>query len=179
VKTDESVHDAVVPASRRLLVSLLWGLTQVVTVFILFFAGGVAVGYLKPAAVPLGLGAGTVAGLYVCHQARGWLQQARLRGLRAHGVSARTTACWLESEWFPSPRGGGVTKYVAHVGWRDPGTGAVWQGERRYQFYGRGPRQLEAAFVDGNQVELHYPANRPERFVIDLPFAPTMADVLG
>jgi len=38
---------------------------------------------------------------------------------------------------------------------------------------------MEAACARGKQVGLYFPANHPARFVIDIPFAPTMADVLG
>lgn len=105
--------------------------------------------------------------------------QKTLRSLRVGGVSARAVVRRLDRQWSASGRGGGLTRYVAHVQWRDPVTGACWRGERRYRFYGRGSRQLEVICADGAQVELYYPANRPSRFIIDVPFAPTVADVLG
>jgi hypothetical protein len=36
--------------------------------------------------------------------------------------------------------------------------------------------RLEAAFTYGAKVPVYYPPGRPSRFVIDVPFAPTMAD---
>ena len=58
----------------------------------------------------------------------------------------------------------------------DPVTGVSWKGERRYRFWGRGSKRLEAAFAYGAKVPVYYPPGRPSRFIIDVPFAPTMAD---
>lgn len=189
MRAERQVHVAVVSVGRRLLVSLLWGLLQAVVLSGMFFAGGVAAGYLSLWAshgglvsstnALLGLGTGAAAGLYVNRAARSWVLKARLRRLRARGVSATGTVYRLRRQWISGPKGGGVTKYTAIVQWRDPVTGAHWQGERRYQCYFRRSRRLEAALADGAQVELFYPADRPSRFVINVPFAPTMADVLG
>lgn len=189
METKESAHAAVIPGARRVLVGLLWGLVQAVTVFVLLFAGGVAAAYLdeimisgRPVSstpVLVGLAAGVVVGLYVDHKARTWLRELRLRRLRSSGVWVQATVRRLDRQWFTSGRGGGVTRYTAHVQWQDPATGACWQGERRYRFAGRGSRRLEATLAEGRRIELSYPAHRPSRFVIDVPFAPTMADFFG
>ena len=185
VETLEPVHAAVVPVGRRLLIGLLWGVTQIVIVFVLWYVCVVAAAYLgqaitgSPMAALAGMPVGAAAGVFVDHKARAWVQESRLRRLRAGGVSARGVVRKLDRVWQPSGRGGGLTRYVAHVEWQDPVTGAHWQGERRYRFYDRGSRQLEAICANGAQVDLYYPTNRPSRFIIDVPFAPTMADVLG
>jgi hypothetical protein len=129
--------------------------------------------------VPIGLLTGAVVGLFVSHKARTWLLRYRLWRLRAVGVGVTAMVRELDSRWFSSPHGGSVTVYVAHVYWRDPVTGTRWEGARRYRFWNRGSRQMEAACARGTQVRLYYPANRPARFVIDIPFAPTMADLLS
>jgi hypothetical protein len=170
------------------MIGLVWSLVQVVLVFALALAVGLPVAYLSQEAgagesagwVGLyGMAAGVGVAVLVCHRARGWVLKSRLRRLRASGVSVQGVVRRLDQQWSASGRGGGLTKYVAHVQWRDPVTGERWQGERRYRFYGRGSEQLEAALADGAQVDLCYPADRPSRFIIDVPFAPTMADVLG
>jgi hypothetical protein len=188
VETEEAAHAAIVPAARRLAIGLLWGAAQAVLLCGPLLAGGLAAAYLtqaltgRPAsstAALIGAAAGAGAGVLVCHKARAWLLEARLRRLRADGVSARGVVRRLDRQWSAGGRGGSMTRYAAHVQWRDPATGERWQGERRYRFYGRGSRQLEAVLAAGEQVELRYPAGRPQRFVIDVPFAPVMADVLG
>ncbi len=44
METKESATAVVIPAGRRVLIGLLWGLIQAATVFVLLFAGGVAAG---------------------------------------------------------------------------------------------------------------------------------------
>jgi uncharacterized membrane protein len=46
VETLEPVHAAVVPVGRRLLIGLLWGVTQIVIVFVLWYVCVVAAAYL-------------------------------------------------------------------------------------------------------------------------------------
>jgi hypothetical protein len=48
--------------------------------------------------------------------------------------------------------------------------------ERRYRFRGRGDRAFEALTERGTEVNVHYPAGRAQRSVVDIPYAPTMAD---
>lgn len=187
METKESATAVVIPAGLRVLIGLLWGLVQMAIVFVLLFAGGVAAAYLgqgmaggRPAsstAVLVGLAVGVAAGLFVNHKARIWLQEFRLRRLRADGVSVEATVRRLDRQYIPYKVG--TTSYVAHVQWQDPATGRGWQGERRYRFSGRGSRQLEGICAHGERVGLYYPAHRPARFVLDIPFAPTMADLVG
>lgn len=172
----------------RLLVGLAWGLIQVVIVCVLFFAGLLAAGYLSTDALsgrgantlaPVGFCVGAGAGLWVNHRARNWLQRLRLRGLRTRGVVADAEVVKLGSEYTPNPTGAGfgTTRCTVLVSWRDPVTGSGWRGECRYRFWGRS-RRLELACPPGARVPVYYPAGRPSRFIIDIPFAPTMADVL-
>jgi hypothetical protein len=170
---------------KRLLIGLAWGLIQVAILFVLLFAGGVAAGYLATdvfgghgvnSTVLIGIAVGVIAGLVVDHRARPWLQRFRLRGLRLHGVSVQAEVVRLDRQYAASGRGPGATRYVVHVRWQDPATGVASQGERRYRFSGRGSRRLQAACADGAKVPVYYPPGRPSRFIIDIPFAPTMAD---
>ena len=187
METKETAHAAVISVSRRVLIGLLWGLVQAVAVFVLLFAGGVAAAYLdesaaaglpvSSSAVLVGLAAGVAAGLFVNHKARIWLQEFRLRRLRGGGVSVQATVRRLDRQYIPYKIG--TTRYVVHVQWQDPATGDRWQGERRYRFSGRGSRRLEASCARGERVGLYYPEHRLSRFVIDVPFAPTMADFFG
>lgn len=187
METNESATAVVTPAGRRVLISLLWGLIQAATVFLVLFAGGVVAAYLdqgmadgrpvSSTAVLVGLAVGAAAGLFVNHKARIWLQEFRLRRLRADGVSVQAAVRRLDRQYIPYKVG--TTRYVAHVEWQDPATARRWQGERRYRFSGRGSRQLETICAPGEQVGLYYPAHRPARFVLDIPFAPAMADLVG
>jgi hypothetical protein len=49
-------------------------------------------------------------------------------------------------------------------------------GERRYRFWGHGDRAFELLTERGTEVKVRYPAGRAQRFVVDIPYAPTMAD---
>jgi hypothetical protein len=187
VETDELAQTAVIPAGRRMLIGLLWGLVQAVILFVLLFAGGLAAARLdqgiqgraaSSTAALFGVAVGVAAGLFVNHRARSWLLQHRLRRLRDGGVSVQATVLELDRQWFSSARGGSMTRYVVHVQWEDPITGGWLCGERRYRFFGRDLR-LGAMYARGARIGLYYPAHRPSRFVIDGPFAPTMADLLG
>jgi hypothetical protein len=172
-------------SGKRQLIGLVWGLTQLVILCVLFFAGGVAGGYLGTdvlsghgtnGLVVTGFAVGVIAALAVNHNARIWLQRLRLRGLRARGVAVEAEVVNFNRSYTPSTRGPGSTRYVVLAGWTDPATGAGWQGERLYRFSGRGSRRLERACADGAKVPVYYPAGRPSRFIIDIPYAPTMAD---
>lgn len=169
---------------KRLLIGLAWGLIQLVILFALLYLGGVAAGYLATdvfgghgvnPTVLLGIAVGVIAGLVVDHNARIWLQRFRLRGLHARGVAVEA-GVHLDKQYTYSGRGPGTTRYIAQVRWTDPATGESWQGERRYRFSGRGSKRLEAICSARAKVPVYYPAGRPSRFVIDVPFAPTMAD---
>lgn len=170
---------------RRLLISLAWGLIQLVILFGLLFGGGVLAGYLAldvfsghgaNSIALLGLAAGVAAALAVNHSARMWLQRLRLRRLRVRGVAAEAEVGLLGYQYSASSRGPGRASYTARVGWTDPATGARWKGERRYHFWGRESKRLEAVFTYGARVPVYYPPGRPSRFIIDVPFAPAMAD---
>jgi hypothetical protein len=177
-----------VPGIRRVLVGLVWGLIQAVIVLALLAAGAVGAAYLdraitgvspaSPLIVLIGLVAGGAAGLSVGHKARSWLQEVRLRRFRDAGVSVRAIVDGLDRQCAVSGRRG-LTSYVVRVQWQDPGTGARCHGERRYRFAGHRSHRLESLCADRARVAVYYPARRPSRFVIDVPFAPTMADFFG
>jgi hypothetical protein len=181
----ESAQPTANSRGKRLLIGLTWGLIQLVILCALFFAGGVAAGYLAidvfsgrgtNTMVPAGFAVGVIAALVVNHSARIWLQRLRLRGLRVHGVAVEAEVVDLDREYTASTRGPGSTKYSALVRWTDPATGVSCQGEHRYRFSGQGSRRLETACAHGAKVPVYYPPGRPSRFIIDIPFAPSMAD---
>ena len=198
--TETPVHTVTVPAPRRALVGLIWGLIQAVLVLALLSAGGVAAAAADRAVTGLatqtpaggtspvvlaGLAAGVVAGLAVGQKARGWLQELRLRRLRSAGagaVSVRASIDRLDRRspaTTPRPSWARLTRYTVHLHWQDPATGAHCLGERRYRLSGRRSRRLEALCAGPARVVVYYPAHRVSRFVIDVPFAPTMADLFG
>jgi hypothetical protein len=181
----EPAHATADSRRNRLLTCLVWCLIQAVITVVLMFATAVAAGYLAldvfsghgiSSMVPAGLLAGAIAALAVNHNARTWLQRLRLRGLRVRGVAVEAQAGLLGYQYTPSSRGPGTARYIARVSWTDPVTGVSWKGERRYRFWGRGSKRLEAAFAYGAKVPVYYPPGRPSRFIIDVPFASTMAD---
>ncbi|MFY9934369.1 MAG: hypothetical protein WAK82_40820 [Streptosporangiaceae bacterium] len=187
--TKAQVQTVTVAGTRRVLVGLLWGLIQAAIVLALLSAGGVAAAYLdraitgrtpaSPVIVLIGLAGGVAAGLSAGHKARTWLQEARLRRLRAAGVSVRATVDRLDRQCAVSGRGPGLISYVVYVHWQDPATGADCHGERRYRFSGHRSQRLEVLCGDRARVAVYYPARHLSRFVIDVPFAPTMADFFG
>lgn len=187
--THVPVQTVTVPGSRRALASLIWVLLQAVVICALVLAGGVAAASVDravtgraPAGAPAvltGLAAGALIGLFAVHQARRWLQELRLRRLRAAGVRVRATVDRLDRQHLASSRGPGLTSYVVHLHWQDPDSGARCQGERRYRFSGRGSRRLEALCAAQARLAVYYPARRPPRFVIDVPFTPTRPDFFG
>lgn len=177
-----------VSRGRRVLISLAWGLVQLVITATLFFFGGVAGGGLAvhvfdwrglDTLLPLGFVAGVVIALWINHSARGWVRRLRLLGLRRQGTAVDATVLYLIGHYISNPRAGpGIDTYVLAAQWTDPVTGATWEGQRTYRFRGRAPRRFKAACADGAKVGVYYPPGRPSRFVIDIPFAPTMADLL-
>jgi hypothetical protein len=168
----------------RLGVGLVWGLVQLAILGLLFTAGGL-VGALGVLVVPryfglplaIGFVAGTVAGLLVDHSARGWLLSLRLRRLRARGQRVMAAVEWVGEQFAASGRGPGTTTYTVYVQWRDPVTGVDHQYDRQYRFWSSAPPRFEA-MLDQASVPVLYAPARPSGFVIDIPFAPTMADLV-
>lgn len=167
-------------------VGLLWALVQLVILGGLFTAGGL-LGSLGALVIPryyggpliVGFVAGTVAGLVVNHSARMWLLRLRLWRLRERGRRVMATVEWVDEQFVVGGRGQSKTYYTVFVDWRDPVSGEEHEYERQYRFWGVGSKALEAALDDPTVPVVYDPAH-PSRFVIDIPFAPTMADlVLG
>jgi len=193
--TETPVQTVTVPGPRRALASLIWGLIQAVTVLAGVAVGGAAAAGLVPAAtghaaapaavfagLVAGAAAGLAAGLLVGGRAPSWLQERRLRRLRTAGpaaVSVRATVDRLDRPRRPARHGLSRGRYVVHVSWLDPAAGVGFRGERCYRMAGRRSRRLEALCAGRAQVAVYYPARRPSRFVIDVPFAPTVADFFG
>jgi hypothetical protein len=124
--------------------------------------------------VPVGGLAGALLGISICHLARGWVQRLRLSRLRRTGVAATGHVVARLDEYASNPRGPGMTVYRVTAAWTDEA--GPQMGERRYRFWGRGDRAFEALTERGAEIRIRYPSGRPQRFVIDIPYAPTMAD---
>jgi hypothetical protein len=125
--------------------------------------------------VPVGGLAGAVLGISICHLARGWVQRLRLSRMRRAGITATGHVIARLDEYASNPRGPGMTVYRVSVAWTDDEAGPQ-MGERRYRFWGRGNRAFEELTERGAEVQVSYPLGRPRRFVIAIPYAPTMAD---
>jgi hypothetical protein len=174
----------------RLAIGLVWGLLILAVLGVATFAGMVAAAWLGFDVLPrydgghdvawllvVGATAGVTAGLTIGHRGRGWVQASRLRRMRRDGATARTAATVrrCDSRYVINPRGGGVTVYRIRVGWFDHQTGEQ-ERERQYKFYGHGVPAFEELVRRGAHVPISYPTGRPHRFIIDIPYAPTMAD---
>jgi hypothetical protein len=69
-------------------------------------------------------------------------------------------------------RGGSGTIYTVTVQW------ARHQGRRRYPFRGTGSDRFTTVCHHGAVVVVRHPAGAPDRFVLDIPFAPVMEDLV-
>jgi hypothetical protein len=166
----------------RLGVGLVWGLVELVILGAFFVAGGLvgALGFLVAPSIyglPLSIGfvAGIVAGLMVNHHARLWLLHLRVRLLRRRGQHVMASVMWVDDQYAASGRGPGTMTCTVFVRWQDPVSGDDHEYDRQYRFWGNGSKHFEA-LVDEPSVPVLYAPGRPSRFVIDIPFAPTMAD---
>lgn len=63
---------------------------------------------------------------------------------------------------------------MVFVRWRD--LAGEHLGDRCYRYGNGAPHDFLARFQRGRVVVVRYPTARPRRFVIDIPYAPTIAD---
>jgi hypothetical protein len=172
----------------RLAIGLTWGLLVLAILGAATFAGMVAGAWLGFEVLPrydgghdvqwlllVGAIAGVTAGLTIGHRGRGWVQAWRLRRMRRDGSPVPATVRRRDSRYVVNPRGGGVTVYQVRISWFDRLAGEQ-ERERRFKFYGRGDPAFEELVHPGAQLSICYPPGRPDRFIIDIPYAPTMAD---
>jgi hypothetical protein len=162
----------------RFTVTLIWALVQLIVFVALVFCTGVLAAFFDPNDVPIGFIVGAIVGLWVCHSARRWLLRLRLRLLRRNGIAATATVTRLERDWRPGARGSGVTFYAVQLRWDHP-SGEVHKGEWRYRFIGRGSPGFEKTCADHKKITVRYREQRPDRFCVDIPFAPRMAELVG
>jgi hypothetical protein len=169
----------------KFLVGLAWGLTTTAVFAALTFAGMVAGAYLGFELMPLldggrtnagpiamGAAAGVTAGLVVGHRGRRWVQALLLRRLRRAGVAVTATVRDCRRRYIASSRGPGTSIYTVTL---------AWPGELRtrdYRFWGRGDRDFEDCVRRGKELTVRFPAGRPHRFIVEIPYAPAMADLL-
>jgi hypothetical protein len=177
---------------NRLLLDLAWLIIQF-AIIVAGWVGGALAGYwLSLQVFPSGSANAWIEGgfcvgvgvaLAVNHYARGWVRRLRLALLRGWGVAIDAEAGFLDSTRSIAVRGMSHIFYTAGVTWTDPATGVRWQGERRYHFtqsnfrdLSRHAQRFEAAMRYGAPVRVYYPAGKPARFLIDIPFSPAMSD---
>jgi hypothetical protein len=180
------------PADRpgtRLGIGLVWAVLMLMILGAATFGGLLAGAWLGFRVLPhfdgghdvqwlllIGAIAGVAAGLTIGHRGRGWVQAWRLRRIRrGGGVTVAATVRCFSSRYVRNPRGGGVTIFQVRVGWLDH-QGGEQLGERQYKFYGRGEPAFVQLVQHGAHVQISYPTGRPGRFIVDIPYAPTMAD---
>jgi hypothetical protein len=165
----------------RLGIGLGWFVVQALILLALFVVGGEigGLGYLVSPddyAAPLAVGfiIGLLAGLWVDYQLPRWLFQRRLEHLRRAGVRVDATIDWVEAQYAASSGGTALRTYTVFVSWQ-AADAQIYQLERQSRFWGSSWRRFEAA-VAGATVPVAYEPARPARFMLDLPFAPSMAD---
>jgi hypothetical protein len=96
----------------------------------------------------------------------------RLRLWRGCDTSATASVVWRDRRYTAGSKGGSSTLYTVYLSWPD----CERTGERQYRFYGDGPDDFAARTRLGATLPIRYPAGRPHRFIVDIPYAPTMAD---
>lgn len=169
---------------RRAAINALWGLAQAPILLAIVGASlGLAtvvgrdvatrvIGRDATAdAVPVGLAIGIAVGVYTISRLRDWLHRLRLGWLRRRGDRATAEAVWVIAD--PAP-GLAVEAYLVLVRWRDLAGEHV--GDRSYRFRVRPTDDFLTRLTDGRPVIVRYPTASPRRFVIDIPYAPSMAD---
>lgn len=173
-------------------VTVLWGAVQVLVVAGAMFGGAVAgtgvtwellpaLTGVRPgvAGLPIGALAGLVVGFVVTHHARGWLRTARLRRLRRTGTCADARVVRLDRRHRVGPHGGSSTTYTMLLRWTDPG--GTHECARRFRFIGAfrtGDTGFAMRYAIGRTVPVAYRPGRPARAVVDIPYAPMLADLL-
>jgi hypothetical protein len=169
-----------VPLRRRLLrggVQLAVGLVQSAIVAVVFIAG-LFLGYLVSLPLPAqwvditvpwaGIILAATLGPYVVLHDGLWLHRLRLSRLRRYGTSA---AARVEDFGIVGlSRQALITVFVT---WFDPP--GTQHRDRVFVFRGEIPAGFLEA-VTGETVLVRYPAGRPRRFIIDIPYVPMTAD---
>ena len=168
----------------RRVVAVLWGVVQIV-VFLVGLAGGGFAGLYLGLRMPtgprqwaplvgmvLGFLVGIVVALAVLRGARVGVLGWRLFRLRRNGVSAQATVVSVERRYRYYGRGGSGTTYTVTVQW------GRHQGQRRYPFRGTGSERFTNVCHHGAVVVVRHPAGAPGRFVLDIPFAPVLEDLV-
>jgi uncharacterized protein DUF3592 len=116
---------------------------------------------------------GTALAVTVGRQGRRWVQRVRLSRMSDDGVTATAMVVWVDTR-RDQGRLPGSTVCMVYFAWFDPGGEQL--RERRYRFFAQGLRAFEVLVSPGTRVPVRYPRCRPDRFIADIPYAPTMAD---
>jgi hypothetical protein len=125
----------------------------------------------------LGLLVGGAGGLVVVVNANRWLHLLRRWRLRRGGIRALATIATASTRRQRGPRAGTEwTVYTVHVRWRDPTNGIDHEGARVYRLANRDSMRAAEVLARGAHVPVVYAPGTPDRFLIDLPLAPTLAD---
>lgn len=168
----------------RRVVAVVWGIVQLVVFAAGLAAGGVGGLYLglrvptgphqwgPLVGMVLGLLVGLVAALAILRGARVGLLRWRLWRLRRHGISAKATVVSVERRSRYYGRAGDITTYTVTVQW------GRHQGQRQYQFRGRASDRFTEVCHHAAVVLVRHPPGAPDRFVLDIPFAPVMEDLV-
>ena len=161
---------------QRITITAIWWVIQLVVLLLLMFGCAFAATAIGPDYPPLGFAVGMLLTICLCHYARMCLLRLRLRGLRRSGAQEVATVTRLSRERLYYTRII-VTRYTVTVSWTDPDTGTEHDLERQYNF-GRRSTTFERACAKRKKVTVRYRQRHPSRFVLDIPFAPSMADLI-
>ncbi len=176
-----NVRQDVAMIRSRSLVGLLWIVVAVLVWLAVLTAATLVTAYLGDVVIPrfdngrtaewlmiVGVCAGMIGGVQVCRSATGLVQRQRLRRLRRRGSSALAQVERLDVHHFSGR--GAYTRYTVWLGWNG------YRGARVYRFDGKPRPDFAAAVTAGTPVTVRYPAGRPYRFVIDIPYVASMID---
>jgi hypothetical protein len=164
---------------------LVWGVVLVVVFEALLFAGMFAFGYPAAMLLPgstsavaivatVGGLAGLMLGIFVYHRAPRWMQRILLHRLRSTGVRGSATVAWSQTRHKQWGKGLDTTTVTVRFTWSD--ASGEHSHERKYRFIADPPKGFAPCVARGARVPIRYPADRPDRFIVDIGYAPVMVD---
>jgi hypothetical protein len=170
----------------RAAATLVWVVVLVVVFGALLFAGVAAFAYAAAVLLPGTASAPAVAGAFggtpvalllgvlFYHRAPRWVQWLRLRRLRSAGVGGTATVAWCQTRHRRWGQGVDSTTVTVRFTWSD--SSGEHSGNRRYRFIGDPPKRFPPCVARGVRVPIRYRSGRPDRFVVDIGYAPVMVD---
>jgi hypothetical protein len=160
---------------------VLWAVVFEALFSVGFFASAGAAAVLlpgtpsaSPVAAAIGGPVALLLGVLLYHRAPRWAQRIRLRRLRSTGVRATATVAWCQTRYKQWGKGVETSTVTVRFTWSDPS--GEHAGNQRYRFLGDPPKRFARCLARGVRVPIRYPAGRPDRFIVDIRYAPGMIE---